>query len=388
MAKNEQLASKEVIINTSICPTRTFEELSAIEQKKVSELYEKLEDYSDASLIDFTSEAAENSAREAEDFLRTTKINDLTDFNECMTDLTRELRSIDTKTLSEINPSPLAKIPLIGAKLAESALGKKVESVIERQKTVQSAVNSTVETLEGIKITLREDLIRCGVTREKTVEYAKQLEYEYLALYQKRMELEERYKEISSSENFNQNSLDTSEYLVKISDGIQTIERKMDNVLRYRINAIQNIPSLALVKNTENAIINSIDDCVKNVIPEWNKAFLQAILAYRVLSASKVMGNVQKATNEIILKAAETTSEAIISAAEIVERPHIATETLEKKTQIFIETCNEIVNIAKDASMQRMLDAERLKNIEVESIRGSSERKKLTLEKGGEVKNE
>ncbi|MGN1298436.1 MAG: toxic anion resistance protein [Candidatus Scatovivens sp.] len=374
-----------IVVDNSLSPTRSFSELSEEEKEKVEELYGKLEDYSDVALINFTSGAAEESAREADEFLRKTKINDLDEFNECMTGLTRDLRSVDTKELASQNPSPIARIPIIGQKLAQSRIGKKVESVIEKQQTVKKAVDTTVLTLEEIKMTLREDLIRCAATREKTVAFAKELEFEYIALYRKREELEREYQEFISSPKYNPNDLDDSEYSAKLQDGIQAIERKMDNVLRYRINAIQNIPSLALVKNTENALIHSIDDCIKNVIPEWNKAFLQAILAYRVANASKVVGSVQNATNEILITAAEATSHAILSTAEVVEKPQIASETLEKKTQIFIDTCNQLVKIAQDASKKRAEDAIRLKEIETKSIAAKDERKTIKLiDKKGE----
>lgn len=381
--RNEQITNTNLATvkpeETALAPTRSYDALSNEEQNIVQSLMGKLEDYSDASLIEFSSESSANSAREAEDFLRQTKLNDLEEFNECMTSLTRDLRSIDTKELSKQDPNPLARIPLIGNALAKSRVGKKVESIIEKQENVKKSVDLTVKTIEGIKLTLREDLIRCANTREKTVEFAKNLEYEYIALYKKREELEKLYNEFTSSPDYNPSNLDHSEYSAKLQNGIQLIERKMDSVLRYRVNSIQDIPSLALISSSENAMINSIDDCIKNVIPEWNKAFLKAILAYRVANAADVMKSTKQATNDILITSAEMTANAIISSAEAIESPQIASETLERKTEIFISTCNKLVQIATDASKQRIADAQRLKEIEHQSLIESGKRKTVQL---------
>ena len=362
-----------------ITPTRRFEDLPEDEKKIVEGLMAKLVDYSDKSLIDFSSDSASKSAKEAEDFLRNTKMNDLEEFKECMGSLTKDLRSIDTKELSKRDPNPLSRIPVIGPALAKSKAGKKVESVIQKQETVKKSIDMTVSTIEGIKLTLREDLIRCGKTREATIEFAKNLEYEYIALYQKRQELEAEYQRFTTSPEYNPIDLDDTEYAEKIQNAIQQIERKMDALLRYRINAIHDIPSLALVQASENAIINHIEDCIRNVIPEWDKAFLKAILAYRVANAADVMTSINNATNAILLSSTEMTAKAIIGAAEVIEAPSIATETLQKQTEIFIDTCNKLVEIAQNASQRRIEDAEKLKEEEKNSILSSTQRKTIPV---------
>jgi len=371
-----------------MAPTRSYEKLSPEEKQKVDSLILKLEDYSDTALIDFSADAAANSAREAEDFLKNTKLNDLEEFDECMGSLTKSLRSIDTKELSKQNPSRLSKIPIIGGFLAESTVGKKIESVLDKQQTIKKSIDLTIRTIEGIKLTLREDLLRCARTRAMTVEFAKNLEYEYIALYKKKLELEKTYQEFIVSPDYDEANLDHSEYVNKLQTGIQNIERKMDNTLRLHVNAVQDIPSFSLVSNAENAMINSIDDCIKNVVPEWNKAFLKALLAYRVANSADVLKATKEATNEILIKSAMMTADAIVSAAEVIETPQIASETLEKKTEIFLDSINKIVQISIEASKKRVEDAERLKKLEKDSIIQSTQRKTVPIITGGVNLNE
>lgn len=370
---------RTTVVDSSLQPTRSFSELTEEEKARVMELYGELDDFSDEGIIKFGSTAAAESAREADEFLRTTKVNDLGEFEDSVLDLQRNLRSIDVKELSMQNPSSLAKIPLIGKKLAESAVGKRVEGVVARQQTIKKVVDESSVTLEKVKLSLRKDLLQCTATRKSTVEFAKQLELEYIALYEKRRALEVEYEQFTTSADYNPNDLDQSEYAAKLQDGIQAIERKMDNTLRYRINTIETIPNLALIRSVDTALIHEIDDLRMHIIPEWNKAFQQAILSYRASNAAKIVQSAKQATNEILLTAARVTSEAVLATAQIVETPQIATATLEEKNRILIDTCTKLVSIAQAASQERANEAVRLKQMEGESLTIHGGRKTIQI---------
>lgn len=371
--------------NSDFQPIRPYESLSNEEQQRVKELLAKLDDYSNQALSDFSAEAASNSAREAEDFLKHTKLNDLQDFNESMQSLTKDLRSINPKDLSKQEPSSLARVPLIGKKLANSKVGKKVESIIQKQETVAKAIGFTVDTITGIKLTLQEDLIKCQKTRATTVQYAKDLELQSHALYQKRMELEEEYNQFINSPDYDPRNIDHSEYAAKLQNGIQRIERKIRDTVGYQSNALSDIPSYSLVANSEEALIDAIDDCIKNVIPEWKKAFQKAIIAYRVANAAEVVSSSKKATNDIILASANITSAAIISAAEAIETPQIASETLEQKTQILLQTCSTLIDIGVKASQKRVEEIRAIKSNERQFLQENAKRMTVNVipEKNG-----
>ena len=375
---------------TVLAPTRPYDSLSAEEQQKVKNLLGKLEDYSSDSIIDFSADAVTNSAREAKDFLKNTKLNDLQDFQEAMQSLIKDLRSINPKDLSKQEPSALARIPLIGKFLADSSVGKKVERIISRQQTVAKSISFTVQTISGIKLVLREDLIKCKKTRADTIQYAKDLELLYHALYQKRLELEETYNKFINSSKYDPNNLDHTEYAASLQDGMQRLERKMRDIKGYHSNATSDIPSFQFISKAEESMIDEINDCITNLVPEWEKAFQKAIIAYRVANAAEVVSSTKKATNDIILASANITSQAIISAAEAVETPQIASETLEKKTQIFLDMCDKLVNIALEASQRRIEESKAITEDEQRLIAANSQRSTVSLisDKSGGNSNE
>lgn len=315
----------------ALSPIRDYGTLSSGEQQQVQSLIGQLHDCSETTLNKFSAASAKESAKESVDFLKSTKINDLGEFNTCMLDITRNLRSIDTKELATVNPSPSSKIPIIGSLLSKSSVGKKIDNFIEKQQTIEKVIKQEVQTLEGIKLTLSEDLIKCKKIRESTIAYAIQLELEYIALYQKRLELEKEYNEFTTSPNYNSFNLEDSEHSAELQDGISALERKMDATLRSRINAIGDIPSYTTIRQGEQAIIYAIDDCIDNVVPEWEKSFAKALISYRLANAATVVQKTKEATGEIYVTATKITSKALISAAKQLKLHRLLQKLLKKK---------------------------------------------------------
>ena len=363
----------------ALSPARQYEDLSPLEKQTVDQLVAKLTDCSDAGLSKFSAEISNKSARASVDFLKSTKINDLGEFDTCMLDLSRNLRSIDTKKLSVVNPSPTSKVPLIGGWLSKTKLAKKVDSVIEKQESIERVIKREIETLEGIKLTLAEDKTRCISIRKDTVEFAIDLELFYFAYQQKRLALEREYNDFVNSPSYNPANLNDSEHANDLQDQMQALERKMDATLRSHANAISDIPTYSMIKAGENAIIDAIQDCIDNVVPEWEKSFAKAILSYRLNNAATVIKQTKDANGQIAIAAARVSSQGVISAAEAIEAPLMATQALQEKNQIFLETIDKLVQISKEASERRIKDADVIRDEERKTLFANQQRKTATL---------
>ncbi len=363
----------------ALSPARQYEDLSPLEKQTVDQLVTKLTDCSDAGLSKFSAEISNKSARASVDFLKSTKINDLGEFDTCMLDLSRNLRSIDTKKLSVVNPSPTSKVPLIGGWLSKTKLAKKVDSVIEKQESIERVIKREIETLEGIKLTLAEDKTRCISIRKDTVEFAIDLELFYFAYQQKRIALEREYNDFVNSPSYNPANLNDSEHANDLQDQMQALERKMDATLRSHANAISDIPTYSMIKAGENAIIDAIQDCIDNVVPEWEKSFAKAILSYRLNNAATVIKQTKDANGQIAIAAARVSSQGVISAAEAIEAPLMATQALQEKNQIFLETIDKLVQISKEASERRIKDADVIRDEERKTLFANQQRKTATL---------
>ncbi len=359
--------SNERIIDVSVTSLRSFDELKEDEKKRVMELKSSLEDFSAESLIKFSSATSSTISRDTDNFLRNTKLNDLQDFNQTMIDLSSKLKSVDTKKLAEIKSNPFEKWPIMG-QIMQSSIAKKVEEVTVKQQSVEKVVSATETTLEQVRLSLQEDLIRCSSMREKNIEYAKALELECIALQLRKAELEEERTAFMSSPSYNESSLDDIEYAGKLHDGIQEISRKLDNTVRFRLLVIQDLPTLKITRNADIAIINTIEDAVVNLIPQWKKAFSKALLSYRLYNAATVMEAVHQASAEIFEQSAQITSAAVLKSAEMIEKPQVTSETLRKINETIISMCDEVVRISAEAQEIREKDLPELKKMEQEAL--------------------
>ena len=374
MTTNSEL-KKDSVINVSVTPMRRFDELKEEEKNKVMELKSSLEDFSAESLIRFSSATSSTISRDTDDFLRNTKLNDLQEFNQIMMDLSSKLKSVDTEKLSEVKKSnPLVKLPVIG-NFMQSSIEKKVTEVVAKQQSIEKVVSSTETTLEQVRLSLQEDLIRCSSMREKNIEYAKSLELECIALQLRKSELEAERESFMNSPSYNENNLDDVEYVGRLQDGILEISRKIDNTARFRLIAIQDLPTLKITRNADIAIVNTIEDAVVNLIPQWKKAFSKALLSYRLYNAATVMDAVHQASAEIFEQSAQITSAAVLKSAEMIEKPQVTSETLKKINESIIAMCDEVVRISTEAQEIREKDLPELKRMEQEALAIETRRK-------------
>lgn len=364
---NPNVEEKDNVVDVSVSPLRDFKELKPEEQQKVMELKESLDDFSAVSLINFSAATSSTISRDTDEFLRTTKLNDLQEFNDTMLDLSNKLRSVDTKKLSEVKDNPFQKWPILGA-IMQTSIGKKVNAIAAKQQSIESVVSSTEKTLQGVRLSLQEDLIRCSSMKEKNIEYAKALEFECIALQLRKEELQNEKEEFTNSPQYNPNNLDDVEYAGKLDDGIQEISRKIDNTIRFRLLAIQDLPTLKITRNADIALIHTIEDAVVNLIPQWKKAFSKALLSYRLYNAATVMETVHQASQEIFEQSAKITSAAVTKSAEMIEAPQVASETLKKINETIISMCDEVVNISAKAQEMREKDLPELKKMEQEAL--------------------
>lgn len=374
MTTNSEL-KKDSVINVSVTPMRRFDELKEEEKNRVMELKSSLEDFSAESLIRFSSATSSTISRDTDDFLRNTKLNDLQEFNQIMMDLSSKLKSVDTEKLSEVKKSnPLVKLPVIG-NFMQSSIEKKVTEVVAKQQSIEKVVSSTETTLEQVRLSLQEDLIRCSSMREKNIEYAKSLELECIALQLRKSELEAERESFMNSPSYNENNLDDVEYVGRLQDGILEISRKIDNTARFRLIAIQDLPTLKITRNADIAIVNTIEDAVVNLIPQWKKAFSKALLSYRLYNAATVMDAVHQASAEIFEQSAQITSAAVLKSAEMIEKPQVTSETLKKINESIIAMCDEVVRISTEAQEIREKDLPELKRMEQEALAIETRRK-------------
>ena len=375
MTQTNSEIKKDNVIDVSVTPMRNFEELSKEEKKRVLELKSSLEDFSAESLIKFSSATSSTISRDTDDFLRNTKLNDLQEFNQIMMELSSKLKSVDTEKLSEVKKSnPLVKLPVIG-NFMQSSIEKKVTEVVAKQQSIEKVVSSTETTLEQVRLSLQEDLIRCSSMREKNIEYAKSLELECIALQLRKSELEAERESFMNSPSYNENNLDDVEYVGRLQDGILEISRKIDNTARFRLIAIQDLPTLKITKNADIAIVNTIEDAVVNLIPQWKKAFSKALLSYRLYNAATVMDAVHQASAEIFEQSAQITSTAVLKSAEMIEKPQVTSETLKKINETIINMCDEVVKISAEAREIREKDLPELKRMEQEALAIETRRK-------------
>lgn len=346
----------EIIINTS--QTRTLEQLEESERKQVEKKLSSLDYMNPISIIQFGSESSKEVTALSADMLSKFKVKDFEAAQELITNLVRNLKTVNPEILLETNKKGgiLSRLPGISKRSEQ-----KITQLLTQQISIEKAIDEVEDKLVATKLILMNDMEFCSQMIKKTYEYVNSQEIDYLTIQEalnKATQEKERVEQL-----FKQNP-NNPEYSYKISElnrAINRLELKAHNILVFRTSTLQSIAQIGLVQGGDEIMVSKIDDTIINVIPSWKRHFSIGLQIYRLNNAVTIQKLLDNATNELLLKNSEMLKETLIQTAIEMERPSIDPETLQKVNINLQETFNGLNKVKEDS---RKLRIDAMKTIE------------------------
>jgi uncharacterized protein YaaN involved in tellurite resistance len=137
-------------------------------------------------------------------------------------------------------------------------------------------------------------------------------------------------------------------------------------------------PQIRLVQNNDRILVDKIQTSILNTIPLWKNQIIIAMGIFKQTKALKMQQEVNKTTNELLLKNSQMLRETTASVVSIGEKGIVEIETLKKVNADLIATLEETITIQEKGKAARKSAEAELVKIESElknkfvEIRGSS----------------
>lgn len=341
---------KMQVIDMNSKATRTFEELSKEQQRKVMKKVEGL-DYMDSSaVIQFGAEDAAELSDFSSNLFKGFNVSNFTEFDETITELMTNLNSVDTESLSKKSQNKWENFPVIGPMIKKGIVDSVNETII-RHTNIEKVIEEIITKLEQTKLVAIKDMKLSSEMRKKAYEYADAQELNFLAIEKSKEAAEAEKVEIES--HYNANNLRDMNELADISNAITSLDRKAVAIQTYRLMSLQSLPKLTYIHNASQAIVTKIEDVIINVIPQWRQQFSLTIFAFHIKNSAYVLENVRVATEEIYRQNGLLLKDAMTSTAKEIEALPVSIDALKQVNDQMISLCDELVRIEKDAKTAR-----------------------------------
>ena len=364
-AKTGEAVTNEVAGNEVVeTATQTFD--IAVESEKlknelvnsaeVDALVSKIELNNLDSIVTFGGEVATEISKSSDLVLNSMNISQIEETSKMLGVLTNIMSKFD---IEEIKQDPGLFDKLFGG------VKKQLDKIMSKYQTMGGEIDKVYVELKGYEGEIKETNKKLNTMFDSNVNYYHDLLKYILAGEQGCKELEAAIAERTAEmERTGDKSMQFE--LTTLNNALMMLEQRTQDLRVAENVAMQTIPMLKTMEFSNINLIRKINSAFIITLPIFKKSLAQAIMLKRQRLQAEALSELDKKTNEMILKNATNTVEQAKLTAQMASGSSIKVDTLEKSWRTIVNGIEETKRIQDDARRQRVEDKAKLENIKNE----------------------
>ncbi|WP_335869873.1 toxic anion resistance protein [Bacillus sp. 2205SS5-2] len=318
-------------------------------EPEVQQIARQLDVKNQTELLEYGKEPAVQISQFSDRILSLMKSTSVTDSGMMLKQLGKLMDRFDKKDFDEPK-GMFGKLFSRGDKMIEKifgkyqTLGKEIEKIhIEISKYKDEMTKSTTNLDEMY---------------EHNVQYYMDLEKYIVAGGLKLEELKERM-EVLDHQVANGDQMAQLE-LTTLSNNLQTLDERVYDLEMARMVALQTAPQIRLLQRGNTKLIGKINSAFITTIPIFKNGIIQAVSAKRQKLVADSLNELDKRTNEMLLRNAQNISSQSTEIARLAGRPSIKIETIEESWSTIVKGLEETKAIEEENQHLRVEGTKRI----------------------------
>lgn len=348
----------------------TKEELSVVEQYDIAadrqQMNAKLENSEEVdrivstievgnmeTIVSFGAEVAEEISKTSDVVLNGMNMSQLDDTSELLKTLAKIMDKFDINEIKD-NPGLFGK--LFGK------LKRQLDKILAKYHTMGEEVDKIYVQLKGYESEIKQSNRKLSMMFDSSVNYYHELVKYILAG-------EQACKEIEAYIEQRQRDMETTGdqsiqfELTNLNQALMMMEQRTQDLRTAENVAMQSIPMIKTMEFSNYNLVRKINSAFIVTLPVFKQALAQAILLKRQRIQAESMAELDKKTNEMLIKNAQNTVEVSKTTARLASGSSIQVETLESTWRTITNGIEETKRIQEDARKKRTEDRARLEAI-------------------------
>lgn len=332
---------------------------------EVQKMVQQIDVKNQMAVLEFGKEPATEISKFSDRILSTMKASSMEDSSELLKQLGRIMDKFDKKDFAPEKKGLLSRMFNKGEKMIDKIFGKyqtmggEIDKVYVEISKYQSEMVSSTNTLEQMY--------------EQNFNYYLALEKYALAGRIKADELKatmlpEYEARAQSGDQIAAMELDT------LRNGIEALEQRVYDLEMAKMVALQTAPQIRLLQRGNTKLIGKINSAFVTTIPIFKNGLIQAVSAKRQKLVADSMSELDKRTNEMLLRNAQNISSQSTEIAKLAGAPSIKIETIEESWNIIIKGLEETKSIEEENKRAREDGTKRLiqlkENFQAKQLQG------------------
>ncbi len=333
--------------------------LAVVEQtNELEKISNRIDITNSESVLTYGQDAATEISKFADEILSQMQLTKIEESSVLMKRLNEIMKEFDAKDFQEEKKGFLSKI--------FGSAKDSIDKVFGKYQTMGSKVDEVYQELKVYENQIKTSNVTLDEMFSNNMEYYKKLELYIRAghFYVDKLKNNE-IKELENKANETGEQID----LINLNDMNQAVEmfeqRIFDLELAKNVS-LQALPQIKLIQKGNFDLVRKINSAFIVTLPIFKQGLTQAIALKRQKIQAEAMAELDKTTNELILKNAENTAAQSKLTAKLASGSSIKVETLQQSWQTIMNGIEETRRIQDEAIMKREEGAKLLSNLQDE----------------------
>ena len=327
-----------------------------VNSAEVDALVSKIELDNLDSIVTFGGEVATEISKSSDLVLNSMNIAQIEETSKMLGVLANIMSKFD---IEEIKQDPGLFDKLFGG------IKKQLDKIMAKYQTMGGEIYKIYVELKGYEGEIKETNKKLNTMFDSNVNYYHDLLKYILAGEQGCKELEGAIAD-KTAEMDRTGDKSIQFELTTLNNALMMLEQRTQDLRVAENVAMQTIPMLKTMEFSNINLIRKINSAFIITLPIFKQSLAQAIMLKRQRLQAEALSELDKKTNEMILKNATNTVEQAKLTAQMASGSSIKVDTLEKSWKTIVNGIEETKRIQDDARRQRAEDKVKLENIKNE----------------------
>ena len=322
---------------------------------EVQKLARSIDERDQIQILEFGKEPAVQISRFSDQILSNMRTTKVEDSGELLKQLGRIMDKFDKKDFEKSSEGFFGKLFKKGEKIVEKLFGKyqtmgnEIDKVyVEISKYQSEMVNST---------TMLESMY------EENYQYYLELEKYAVAGQMKADEI--KTNQLPQLETRAQEGDQIASMQVDtLRNAVELLEQRVYDLEMAKMVSLQTAPQIRLLQRGNTKLIGKINSAFVTTIPIFKNGLIQAMAAKRQKLVADSMSELDRRTNEMLVRNAQNISTQSVDIARLAGSPSIKIETIEESWNIIMKGMQETKSIEEENKRLREEGTKRLEQLQ------------------------
>lgn len=327
------------------------------QEPQVQALAEKIDIKNQIAVLEFGNETASAISNFSDRMLATIKTSNLEKSSALINNLNKIMDRFDPQDFKEEKKAGLLKRLFSKSK-------EQLERILSKYDTMNKEVDKIYTEIQKYEQEMKQNTIELEQMYDQNLNYFQSLSEHVAAI---EVKLEQLQPQIAMLENkANEGDQEAIMELETVRRSIELLEQRRYDLEMAQQVSFQTAPQIRLIQQGNNHLIGKINSAFVTTIPIFKQGLIHAVTIQRQKLVADSMEELDKRTNEMLIRNAENIRSNSVNIARSAGNPSIKIETIETTWQTIMAGIEETKQIQAETVRNREEGRKRIEKLQLE----------------------